>query len=506
MLDVKIRSALLSGLGAILCCIALAVPAAYGSSDLSAGRFSQMNLADGRELDLGYCQVFTTTHEEQYGYGQFLMILGDGQMADSYELALTGEFETNSQGRYSLHPDDDSAEAFLQLLLGDQVGESNLDVNLFKLAAGINIGNGLAQDGVRCWVRVEGNSVTDRGELSPVRLSFSGHGDYFNGALTDAGEPLTVASALASSGNAQAATCDNPRQSNFYGWAPIPDKCSTPDCLLDFAGYRWWTSFQYTLINNQYFYQGSQRQAYSPRNAFVDSEGLHLTVRKDNLGDGEVWASSEVVLAQNADGSIARLGYGTYLVAVRVKSAASWNQLDRNVAFGAFTYQFDPSGTDNPYHELDLAEISRWGHQPGGPCVEVLNSKLCNGNSQFTLQLWDRNDNNIKRYSIEQGINEITLVMEWKGAQQPVTFKQYNGLYSSIEALPATAAYEWTTSESQNSFVPEPGCQFFHMNLWLGNYYEKEWVTNKYGGKDHPPPSNGQPQEAVVTAFQYKPL
>ena len=37
--------------------------------------------------------------------------------------------------------------------------------------------------------------------------------------------------------------------------------------------------------------------------------------------------------------------------------------LDPNVAFGAFTDEKEQTGTDqNPAREIDLAEISRWGH------------------------------------------------------------------------------------------------------------------------------------------------
>jgi len=204
----------------------------------------------------------------------------------------------------------------------------------------------------------------------------------------------------------------------------------------------------------------------------------------------------------------ARLGYGTYLVAVRIPSttAASFDDLDPNVAFGAFTYQKDKSGdTNNPYRELDLAEISRWGHPKGKPvCDEVIDPRLCEQNTQFTLQRWNAHTENLHRYTIAPGVKEVTLVMEWPGAQKPVTFRQYNGLFTlaALESQKPEAAHTWTTSEAQNPYVPASGCQRFHLNLWQGKHRE----NGKDIQGDYPPPTNGQPQEIIVTNFEYKAL
>jgi hypothetical protein len=97
--------------------------------------------------------------------------------------------------------------------------------------------------------------------------------------------------------------------------------------------------------------------------------------------------ASEVVLLENSDGSIANLGLGTYLVTAQVnRGSQTWDGLDPNVAFGAFTYEKQETGTDeNPAREIDLAEISRWGHPAGQPCQDGV-PVLCEGNAQFTLQ------------------------------------------------------------------------------------------------------------------------
>src|SRR5690606_16450480 len=112
------------------------------------------------------------------------------------------------------------------------------------------------------------------------------------------------------------ATCPTP---NF---TPAPDKCGTPDCMVTFAGYKWWTEYQFYGHPN-YFY--NMKNAWSPRNVTVDAEGLHLFVRPDDLGGGTRYAAAEAVTAFNADGTPAQLGYGTYLVTATIKTAPSWD-------------------------------------------------------------------------------------------------------------------------------------------------------------------------------------
>lgn len=270
--------------------------------------------------------------------------------------------------------------------------------------------------------------------------------------------------------------------------------CGNEECTIPFAGYQWWTNYQYRPDPYWFYNIG---QAWSPRGPWVDSEGLHLRVMKDNLGGGDSWCASEVVLVYQGETgqTLANVDYGTYLVAAKIKTANSFAELDRNVAFGLFTY--DPSETGGPYNkarELDLAEISKWGAPPD---KNVIDKRLLIGNAQFTLQDWQKLDN-LHRYTIPAGVKEVTLVMYWPGPKKPVTFKQYNGIYKTIESLPSTPANSWTTSAQQNDYIPDDGCQRFHMNLWMGNYGE---VDNK---GTHPGPSNGQAQEVVVTNFVYK--
>jgi len=269
--------------------------------------------------------------------------------------------------------------------------------------------------------------------------------------------------------------------------------CGNDECLISFAGYRWWTNYMYRG-DPYWFYNNGQ--AWSPRNAYVDGEGLHLMVKKDDLGGGSTWCASEVVLLYEGTGNkIANIDYGSYLVSAKVKSSSSWATLDRNVAFGVFTYEPEKTGNSyNPNRELDLAEITKWGVPPAS---NVIDPRLATGNAQFTLQDWEQDKNNIHRYSIGEGVTEITLVMKWTAPNKPVTFYQYNGKYT-LDNLPSSATYSWTTDASQNKFIMADGCQRFHMNLWMGNFKE----TDNKG--THPGPSNNQPQEIVVTNFQYR--
>jgi hypothetical protein len=129
---------------------------------------------------------------------------------------------------------------------------------------------------------------------------------------------------------------------------PDPQSCSGTNCLLDFAGFKWWTY-------NQFYPGGSgfwnNNNVWSPRDANVQGDGLHLFVREDNVGQkvafGKMYTAGEVVLLQNEDGSPARLGFGTYLVTAKILTAgSSWDTMDPNVSFGVFTYEKEKNRYD----------------------------------------------------------------------------------------------------------------------------------------------------------------
>ncbi len=324
---------------------------------------------------------------------------------------------------------------------------------------------------------------------------------------------------------------------------------SGPD-IINFAGYEWYTNYHHNLDSGYY----NNGQQWAPQNATVVNGQLHLTL-KDATVDNKYRAlsSSEAVLVATSSGQPFNPGYGTYLVSA--ETAGSFNRLANNngAIFGAFTYEglrgngrlagdritgvpanvlatlkpgftvaggvaindrympffapgtsireiqggtiilnqsaiFTPSGDHtiyfadntvvNSHRELDVTETSRFG-VPSDP-----------NNSQFTLQPHGSNPKNVHRFFMpEQG--QITVVMNWKGANQPVTFSEYAGLYN-LSNLPASATYSWTTPPDLNDFIPNSSLQTFHLNLWRQHWNSKI--------------PNPRPDEVTVTNFQYVPL
>jgi len=236
--------------------------------------------------------------------------------------------------------------------------------------------------------------------------------------------------------------------------APEGSVCgSQKDCMLDFAGYKWWTNYPFNLVPNQGYWLNGQQ--WDPRLASVDSNGLNLEMKKTLLphAPGKQWSSVEVMLWSDSSGKRVYPGYGKYLVAA--STPKSFGDLSKNGAFGAFTYRTvaDPSQT-NSHHELDMIEASRWGN-PGKKT-----------NAQFTLQPWEALGTNVHRITLKEDTKEITLLMDWPGEGVPVTFSVFYGLYSDISSLPKTPNITWTTASDQNKFIPKEGCQTVHLNLW----------------------------------------
>lgn len=261
---------------------------------------------------------------------------------------------------------------------------------------------------------------------------------------------------------------------------PEGSACTTPNCLLQFDNYWWWTNYPFNISNTGYWFNNQQ---WDPRCAFVDSEGLHLQMKQTQLPGGPMqWSSVELVLWGKADHPNGKdapprfyPGFGKYLVAAKTKG--DFNQLANNCCFGAFTYRFDEDGSQtNKHHELDMIEVSRWGNT-GDPT-----------NAQFTLQPWEPQGNVHRITLADKG--EITLVMEWPKAGSPVTFKVYYGIYDFSTLPPGKAAIEWTTSPAQNKFIPTDACQTVHFNLWR---QPPEVVT-----------PNGN-QEVIIKKFRFQP-
>jgi len=484
----------LAALSALAASTLTPAPHARASSDFDGGVLHRRDPVTGSDLSVGVCRLFVGPRGDVPA-GRFLLRIGDETLADGYELELAGDATPDGAGGWVLGAERADAEDFYEQVLHRVLRLQRSEFELRELTVEVDKDElDLAIDDVTCELRLTGSILTDPKPLaalapssrarrlpllqsgSPVHLRYRGAGTAF--------EPVPGAATQATSTTA-ANGCPTPN------YTPVPDKCGTPNCMVTFAGYQWWTEYNY-FPPPTYFYNNNN--AWAPQNVTVDAEGLHLFVRQQDLGAGPNWAAAEAVTALNPDGSQAMLGYGTYLVTATVQTAPSWAEMDTHVAFGAFTYERDRTGdANNPGRELDLAEISRWGNTTGG--CRVSPPALCPGNAQFTVQLWDANPANLHRYSIDAGVQTVTLVMQWTAANQPVTFSQYDGAYT-LDDLPATPANTWTTSADQNPFIPASGCQQFHLNLWMGDF------TDASGGYNPPPASV---QEVVVSNFQYRP-
>ena len=260
--------------------------------------------------------------------------------------------------------------------------------------------------------------------------------------------------------------------------APQPpgSLCDTKNCLIQFDGYWWWTNYPFNISGSGYWFNNQQ---WDPRLVTADNEGLHLKMEQTMIPGApqKQWSSTEVLLwgkVEDANGDTPPKrfypGYGTYLVAAQTNG--SFNTLANNCCFGAFTYRFDEDGSQkNRHHELDIVEISRWGNLGDAT------------NAQFTLQPWQ---GNVHRITLADK-GQVTLVMNWPGPRELVTFSVYYGIFG-LDSLPAKADITWTISDAQKDFIPTDECQTVHLNLWR----EPAHVI-----------PNGN-QEVIVKKFQFK--
>jgi hypothetical protein len=318
------------------------------------------------------------------------------------------------------------------------------------------------------------------------------------------------------------------------------------DQLVSFAGYNWNTNYHYNADSGWY----DNGQQWAPQNVYVDQQGLHLKLQTATVGGQyTAFSSAEAVLVQDAAGNPFVPGFGTYLVAA--STSGNFNRLASNngAIFGAFTYEnlrgdgtisgntitglpqsvvstlkagMGVSGQDyqgnplfrtgttiqsigpgttinlstgsilsgphtiyftdlslvNSHRELDMIEASRFGIQTDPT------------NAQFTLQPYQNDPNNVHRITLQDQGN-ITLTMKWLGANQPVVFSLYYGIFD-LSSLPANADLTWTTdAATQNQFIPNSYNQAFHLNLWRAF-----WKN----------PPNPQPDEVIVKNFQFQAL
>jgi hypothetical protein len=326
-----------------------------------------------------------------------------------------------------------------------------------------------------------------------------------------------------------------------HGAHAAAGRSSSSSDIINFAGYQWNTNYHFNKDSGYY----NNGQQWAPQNAVVTNGQLHLHLRQATVDDKyTALSSAEVDLVGTSSGQPFNPGYGTYLVSATTKG--SFNRLASNngAIFGAFTYEnltgagrisantisglpasllatlkpgmavsgqnyegkalfhkgttvlsvtgnnvvvskdailsgehtiyFTDTSVVNQHRELDLTETSRFGIE-SDPNF-----------SQFTLQPYQSNPKNVHRFKFKED-GQITLVMQWNGPQTPVTFSEYAGIYT-LNNLPATPTYSWTTPAELDKYIPNSSNQTFHLNLWRANW------------KNPPDP---QPEEVTVTNFQY---
>jgi hypothetical protein len=225
-----------------------------------------------------------------------------------------------------------------------------------------------------------------------------------------------------------------------------------PVRTLQFGGYAW-------QVKRRDFPAGPGNNYFSdsPGSVWVDSEGLHLTVKSD----GNRWLCSEVFLTRS-------LGYGTYRFYTRGRIDA----IDPRMVLGLFTW--DPAAPEADYRELDI-EFTRWGDPDNDT------------NAQYAVQPCDQcpgcGDRCTRfRVDLSGTASLMTHYLVWEEGR--VEFGSYLGLQTGTPVA-ADKVKGWRFS---GDAVPAPGGEAVHLNLWL--------LEDK-------PPLDDPGREVVIAGFHF---
>jgi len=256
---------------------------AAASSNFDAGLLRRRDPAIGADLSAGFCRLFIGPRDV-VAAGTFLLRIGDEHIADGHELELRGSARPLGNGDFALSANTSEAEDFYQQILHRALRLQESEFDLRELIVEIDKTElDLGVDDISCSLRLSGTVVADHPRLAtlspssrtrlavlrggaPVDLRYEGSGTII--------PPRGLGAAAASVQSAEvaterpAATCTPP------DYTPVPAQCGTPNCMVSFAGYQWWTEYNY-FPPPTYFYNNNNNNAWAPKNVTVDGEGLH---------------------------------------------------------------------------------------------------------------------------------------------------------------------------------------------------------------------------------------
>ena len=107
----------------------------------------------------------------------------------------------------------------------------------------------------------------------------------------------------------------------------------------------------------------------------------------------------------------------------------------------------------------------------------------------------------VTRYDIGQ-TNKITLVMRWREGQ--VTFEAYDGTHT-LDNLPPKEKFEEWTTPPELGLRPDTGLRArFHINLWLGNFYEPDTNIRRRQYTANPGPTDGAEVDVIIRNFEFQ--
>ena len=259
--------------------VPLASPAA-ASSDFATGALQRRDPATGADLGLGICRLFIGPRDFVEA-GEFLLRIGDDDVSNGYELELNGTAVPDGDGGFLLSAD--GPERGRVLPAGPAPGAQAVEVRLQP--AGADRGGredrprpgrrrhhlrpppaGLdprRHDAARVAVPVVAppagggpHGLTGRRAVPRCR--------YVVRTGVSAARPPRSTRRPAAPPATTASTCPQP---NF---TPLPAKCGTPNCMVTFAGYQWWTEYNFFPPPTYFF---NNNNAWAPKNVTVDAEG-----------------------------------------------------------------------------------------------------------------------------------------------------------------------------------------------------------------------------------------